>query len=220
MRYTQATGLLLPDLQTTVSRLLTGFEVIPPHRKELLRDLSKFIDNGIKQGKGARLNFVCTHNSRRSQISQLWAQASAYYFGIPGIECFSGGTEATEFDIRAVEAMRAVGFRIDLANSGEGNSRYEVHFAQNANPLIAFSKRYDDPYSPVADFAAVMTCSHADENCPVIPGAAARFAVMYDDPKAFDNTLQEKTKYRECVDRIGREILYAFSLVAGHVEIQ
>ena len=67
--------------------------------------------------------------------------------------------------------------------------------------------------NPEKDFAAVMTCSHADEHCPFIPGATARIALTYDDPKDFDDTPLESEKYRERVMQIGREILYAFSQV-------
>jgi arsenate reductase len=58
-----------------------------------------------------------------------------------------------------------------------------------------------------------MTCTHADENCPLVAGADVRISLPYDDPKAFDNTPLEAAKYTERVHEIGREILYAFSLV-------
>lgn len=108
--------------------------------------------------------------------------------------------------------MREAGFNILQPTGGE-NPRYEVRFAEGASPVLAFSKRYDDPFNPSADFAAIMTCSHADENCPVVRGAIARFALAYDDPGEFDNTPEEQAAYRDRVRQIGTEMLYGFSKV-------
>jgi arsenate reductase (thioredoxin) len=203
---------LLPSLTGTAAQLTTEFDLISDERKSTLDELTQFIRHKIKAGQEVWLNFICTHNSRRSHISQLWAQAAAHYYGIPDIACFSGGTEATAFNPRAVKAMREAGFNITQKTHGE-NPVYEVTFADDAAPLKVFSKRYDDPFNPDGDFAAIMTCSHADENCPLVLGASARIALHYNDPKDFDDTPQEATKYWERVREIGREILYAFSRV-------
>ncbi|MCK4776283.1 MAG: protein-tyrosine-phosphatase, partial [Candidatus Krumholzibacteria bacterium] len=63
------------------------------------------------------------------------------------------------------------------------------------------------------DFCAVMTCSQADKNCPVVVGASMRVAIPYDDPKAFDGTDQEAANYDERCRQISREMLYLFSAV-------
>jgi arsenate reductase len=128
------------------------------------------------------------------------------------VETFSGGTEATAFNPRAVKAMQETGFDIVTKKDGQ-NPVYEVKYSNEAAPLTIFSKKYDDPFNPNKNFAAVMTCSHADENCPLVVGAAARIALTYNDPKDFDGTPQEAAKYSERVHEIGREILYAFSQV-------
>ena len=107
--------------------------------------------------------------------------------------------------------MSDAGFQIVTIKSGD-NPLFEVRYADGADPVIAFSKRYDDPFNP-EQFAAVMTCSHADNNCPFIPGAMDRFALTYDDPKDFDGTPLEQIKYDERVREIGREMLYVFSKV-------
>jgi arsenate reductase len=185
---------------------------ISAERKETLQQLTRFVQDKVKSGKPVYLNFICTHNSRRSHISQLWAQAAAHYYGIENVFCFSGGTEATAFNPRAVKAMQDAGFSITKTKEGE-NSVYEVKFAEGAVPVTAFSKKYDDPFNHNKDFAAIMTCSQADENCPLVLGASGRIALTYDDPKEFDGTPQEEVRYAERVDQIGREIFYAFSLV-------
>ena len=205
---------LLPRLEETVYQLSGEFDQIPAARKELLTKLTGFIKLGRENNLLLNLNFICTHNSRRSHISQLWAQAAAYYYGVHNVRCYSGGTEATAFNPRAVRAVSDAGFEISIIEPGN-NPRYEVRYSQQAEPLTVFSKRYDDAVDSNNSFVAVMTCSHADENCPVVTGAVGRVALTYDDPKDFDDTPLEEVKYRERVHEIGREILYAFSRVAA-----
>ncbi len=209
---TKAINQLLPTLQTTTESLVTRFGSISAERRELLRQLTSFVEKRVQAGQTVYLNFICTHNSRRSHLSQLWAQAAAHYYGIPNVQSYSGGTEATAFNPRAVKAMSEAGFEIVKIKEGE-NPMYEVRFAEGINPVTAFSKVYNDPFNHNKDFAAVMTCSHADENCPLVFGATLRIALTYDDPKEFDGTSQEAEKYKERVEEIGTEILYAFSQV-------
>lgn len=203
---------LLPKLTETVNYFANDFKSISNERKEILSQLTEFIKARIQTGDSINLHFICTHNSRRSHISQLWAQAAALYYNIENVRCFSGGTEATAFNPRAVKAMQEVGFAISQTTQG-ANPVYSVVFSADAIPVIAFSKQYDDAVNPDKNFAAVMTCSHADENCPLILGASARIALTYNDPKDSDGTPKEADVYRERVLEIGREILYAFSKV-------
>jgi arsenate reductase (thioredoxin) len=203
---------LLTLLTPTVEKLIREFDTIPAERKALLQQLVNFIENKIKAAQSVHLNFICTHNSRRSHLSQIWAQAAAHYYRVPNVFCYSGGTEATAFNPRAVKAMQEAGFSITKTKDGE-NPMYEVRFADGAEPVMAFSKKYDDPFNHNQDFAAIMTCSHADENCPLVLGASGRVALTYNDPKEFDGTPLEAAKYSERVHEIGREILFAFSQV-------
>jgi arsenate reductase (thioredoxin) len=203
---------LFSALNKTVGQFEQEFDQIPAERKKILAQLTGFVQHRLDAQLPVYLNFICTHNSRRSHLSQLWAQAAAHYFGVDDVYCFSGGTEATAFNPRAVKAMKDAGFLIEEKNGGD-NPRYEVRFAENAKTLLAFSKKFDDLSNQNTDFAAVMTCSHADDNCPVIAGASARIALTYDDPKNFDGTPLESAKYAERVHEIGREIMFAFSQV-------
>lgn len=204
--------LLLPALHRTVERLARDFDTIPDDRKERLLQLTAFIQQKVAAGKTVNLNFICTHNSRRSHMAQLWAHAAAHHFGLRSVRSFSGGTEATAFNPRAVKAMENLGFRIQKKSTAD-NPVYEVYFSEDAAPLKVFSKKYDAPGNPINDFAAIMTCSHADENCPLIAGAAKRITITYEDPKDSDGTPHEETVYKERALQIGREILYAFSQV-------
>lgn len=199
-------------MQRTVEKLIAEFDQISGERKVIIRELTDFVKKKAAAGEKVQLNFICTHNSRRSHISQIWAQTAAHLYGISNVACFSGGTEATAFNSRAVKAMEQAGFKISVFAPGD-NPVYEVQYAENANALRVFSKKYDDPFNPETDFAAIMTCSHADENCPLVTGASKRIALTYNDPKDFDGTPMEAEKYAERVREIGREILYAFSRV-------
>jgi arsenate reductase len=203
---------VFPALQSKIDQFEKEYDQLPSDRKEILKQLSAFIARKKEAGRKAELNFICTHNSRRSHISQIWAQAASAYYGVENILCYSGGTEATAFNPRAVKAMRDVGFDI-IQTDDSSNPRYEVRFSETEKPLIAFSKVYCDPFNPSTGYAAVMTCSHADENCPLVVGAETRISLPFNDPKDFDGTLQEATKYHERVLEIGREICYAFSLI-------
>lgn len=145
-------------------------------------------------------------------MSQIWAQTAAEYFNVPKIHCYSGGTEATAFNPRAVKAIKKFGFEIDQKDESE-NPVYFVHFLDGKEPLQCFSKVYDDKFNPQKDYTAIMTCSHADENCPIVFGADNRFPIRYDDPKEFDNTDFEEVKYLERFEQIGIEMLYVFGKV-------
>jgi arsenate reductase len=192
----------------TIEHLTHEFEIIPPGRKQILKGISDFIDSH----KVANIIFICTHNSRRSHIARVWAQMAASYFNISNVYAYSGGTEATAFNPRAVGALRKIGFRIE-EKVGGSNPRYNVRYSDQHPGFEVFSKKYSDLENPQENFAAIMTCTHADENCPVVTGASTRISLPYDDPKDFDGTSLETIKYEERSLEIGREILYAFSQI-------
>ena len=182
---------------------------IPSERKKVLRQVSDYIREKREEEKTAKLTFICTHNSRRSTLSQIWAAVFAHYYEIAGVESFSGGTEATAFNPRAVAAIERAGFRVE--NKEGENPHYRVYFSDKLEPLECFSKTYDDPFNPQKDFAAVMTCSDADQNCPFIPGASKRISLPYRDPKESDGTPQESDVYDERCRQIAMEMAYVMS---------
>lgn len=182
-------------------------------RKEQIEMLVTYMKDCLQQGKPLRLNFICTHNSRRSQLSQVWAQTAADYFNIP-LQSYSGGVEETAFNERAVASLQRFGFQVN--KRGHANPVYFVFHTEDSRPMIAFSKIYDNPINPHQQFAAVMTCSHADENCPFIPGASARIPLRYEDPKAFDDSPEESIQYDERSAQIGSELFYAFESLSSY----
>jgi arsenate reductase (thioredoxin) len=200
---------LYPILQNSVEQAKAL--PISEERKAILQVLIDYIQNKITLNQKINLNFICTHNSRRSQFSQIWGKVAAAYYGI-NIQSFSGGVEVTAFNERAVESIKRLGFKV--SQQGEVNPKYFVFYSDDENPIVAFSKVYDDTANAPSGFAAIMTCSHADENCPFIPGAEARIPVRYEDPKAFDDTDQEANMYDTRSLQIASELLYVFSKIS------
>jgi len=185
---------------------------IPEERKAILETLTDYIQDKVHQQEEVRLNFICTHNSRRSHLAQVWAQLMANYFGIPKVFTYSGGTEATAMFPSVGDTLKEQGFKIEILSEGT-NPVYAIAFDENSHPVIGFSKTFDNPFNPVSGFAAIMTCSQADEGCPFIAGAEKRIPLNYDDPKAFDHTPHQTEKYRERSIQIATELFYVFSKI-------
>jgi len=191
---------------------MTEFGSIARTRRPELMGLARYVEGELRAGKPADLTFICTHNSRRSHMAQIWAQTAASLFKLAGVRTFSGGTEATAFNERAVRAIRNAGCLVE-ENGRNENPRYLVRFSGDADPIMCYSKLYDDPSNPRQDFCAVMTCSQADEACPVVLGASQRISLPYEDPKEYDGTENEQQKYEERCAEIAREMIYVFSHV-------
>ena len=185
---------------------------ISDERKVVLLPLVNYIQEKVNAGESIRLHFICTHNSRRSHLSQIWAQTMAYHVGLKNVSCYSGGTEATAIFIKVLETLTLQGFQV-LRLSGNENPVVAVKFAANENPILCFSKTYDHPFNPSTQFGAVMTCSNADEGCPIVVGSEARFPIKYDDPKAYDGTPLQTEKYAERSLDIAREMWWVFSQI-------
>jgi protein-tyrosine-phosphatase len=205
-------------LSAYVALRAAEFDDIPSKRKSTLQALAQYVAARKSAGETVKLTFICTHNSRRSQMAQLWAAVAAAHYGIDRVETFSGGTEVTAFNPRAVAALERAGFEIvktdeSTSASDTENPRYRVLFASRGQPLVCFSKKCDSIPISTADFCAVMTCSEADQNCPVIPGAAARISLPYVDPKLSDGTPEETATYDARSAQIACEMLYVFSLI-------
>ena len=197
-------------IKKVISELKT--DVIAEERKLVLQPLINFVQDKVDANKTANINFICTHNSRRSHLSQIWAQTMANHFNINNVTTYSGGTEATAMFPKVGETLTKQGFEIQKIADVK-NPIYAIKFDDNSHPIIAFSKKYDDEFNPVSEFAAIMTCSHADGNCPFIEGAEKRIPITYEDPKLFDDTEQQAEKYEARSLQIATEMLYIFSQI-------
>ncbi len=198
-------------------KIESKIQSLPPYsiseeRKNILQPLVDYIQFKHSNQQEIRLNFICTHNSRRSHLSQVWTQAMASYFNIKNVFCYSGGTEATAMFPMAAQTLEKSGFQIKTIAEGS-NPIYSIKYSTNSHPIIGFSKTYDDKFNPQSDFAAILTCSSADVGCPFIAGAEKRIPITFEDPKAFDNTPQQAEKYEERSNQIASELFYVFSQI-------
>lgn len=203
---------MLENLSKTISSIAEI--AVSEERKETLQPLLEYIQNKVDNHQEVRLNFICTHNSRRSHLAQIWAQTMAFQFGIKNVFCYSGGTEATAMFPKVAETLSNQGFQIQKL-SEEQNPVYAIKFAANQHPIICFSKAYFDDFNPKNNFAAILTCNNADEGCPMVFGAEARIPIKYDDPKAFDGTPEMNEKYLERSMQIASEMYSIFSKITS-----
>lgn len=188
------------------------FENISNDRKNILQPLIDYIQGKVNSKKPVNLNFICTHNSRRSHLAQVWAQFAAAYYNIPNINCYSGGTAETALFPKVAETLENQGLQI-LKIADSINPIYAIKFDENCLPIIGFSKKYNDAFNPISNFAAILTCSQADEGCPFISGAEKRIPITYEDPKISDGTLQQTEVYKQRSIQIATEMMYIFSQI-------
>lgn len=202
--------ILFPEIENTINTF--NFETISEERSSILQPLIDFIQFKVETNSQVRLNLICTHNSRRSHLSQVWAQTAAAHFNIKNVYCYSGGTEATAMFPLVSKTLAKQGFQIKIISEGN-NPIYSIKFSENEHPVIGFSKTFDNDFNPKSEFAAIMTCSSADKGCPFIAGAEKRIPITFEDPKAFDNTPQQAEKYEERSLQIANEMFYVFSKI-------
>jgi arsenate reductase (thioredoxin) len=201
--------MLNTELQTYVQTILA--DEVPEERQVVLQSVVDFIQQKRAAQSPILLNFICTHNSRRSHLGQVWAALAAYYYGVSGVLTFSGGTDSTACNPRTIAALQRAGWEAIALSEGT-NPVYALRYTNHAPACICFSKTWGHPMNPQGDFAAIMTCSDADENCPYIPGAT-RLSVRYVDPKRFDDTPEEAAGYDTRCRQIAREMLWVFEQV-------
>lgn len=200
------------SLKEYVSTITTEFGQILDERKKTLIDLGNFIIEDKQKSNKVLLTFICTSNSRRSHLSQVWMQTATIYYGIDSVFTFSGGTEATEVNKRAIEALKRAGFTVSRAGT-DYNSPYSLTPGSGSGNWMLYSKKYSNVQNPKSDFIAVMVCSEADKSCPVVPGAEGRIGLPYEDPKYYDNTPSEQQKYDETCRLIARELFFVADYV-------
>jgi len=105
----------------------------------------------------ARVLFLCTHNSARSQMAEgLLRRLAGDRF-----EVASAGTEARGVNPLAVRAMAEIG--VDLRG----------HTSKTLDRLLG--ERWD---------YVITVCDNANESCPVFPGRVTRLHWSFDDPSA------------------------------------
>lgn len=201
---------MYPKLKETISCILKS--EVNQGRRITLQPLIDYIQHKRNLNQDIHINFICTHNSRRSHLSQVWAQVAAAYYTITNVYCYSGGTEETALFPTIADTLNNAGFEVHTI-SGGSNPVYAFKYMENVPPIISFSKRHDDTYNPQSAFAAVMTCSQADIGCPFIVGAEIRIPITYADPKVSDGTNQQTKTYKKRSLEIASEMFYVFSQI-------
>lgn len=199
------------EIVETIDRIASN-PGIGEGRKAVLQPLIDFVQEKATRGSVINLNFICTHNSRRSHFAQVWAQVASAYFRVPDVYCYSGGTEETALFPKVAETLAHQGFSV-FKVAGMGNPVYAIKYSEHALPIVGFSKKYDSPFNPASAFAAIMTCSQADVGCPFIAGAEKRIPITYDDPKVSDGTLAQTSVYAARSLQIAAEMYYVFSMI-------
>lgn len=211
---TSESGALSPALRAYLKQAESEMTAIPAERAEAIRRIAVAVADKVNSDEAAQLVYICTHNSRRSHMSQAFAIAAAQYYGVEGTAAYSGGTEATAFNPRAIRALQEAGFDIQApADAGE-NPVYTLRPGPQAEAHTFFSKKFADASNPQSGFIAVLTCSEADKTCPIVPGASLRVSLPYEDPKAMDNTPAEAEAYRTRARQIAAEELLLFKTVS------
>ncbi|QNL48778.1 protein-tyrosine-phosphatase [Olivibacter sp. SDN3] len=185
---------------------------VSEERKAILQPLIDYVRQKANSGADINLNFICTHNSRRSHFAQIWAQVAGAYFNIPNVHSYSGGTEETALFPKVAETLTNQGFTI-FKIAETDNPVYAIKYGDNDLPIIGFSKQYDSSFNPASAFVAIMTCSQADGGCPFIAGAEKRIPITFEDPKISDGTPEQSKVYAERSLQIATEMCYVFSMI-------
>jgi len=194
-----------------LSRLEEQSKDISSARREDLDKLAAIITEDLVKGDSV-VKFICTHNSRRSQVAEFMLDVLSREYGLK-ITALSAGTEATAFEPRMVNAIKNQGF--PLIEYGNKPNPLYIYRIKN-DDLYYFSKRYDEQLIDYGESIIVTVCGDANENCPVIPGTLKRFHLGYEDPKKSDGSDHESETYKKKVLEIGSEILYLVKAIAGN----
>lgn len=185
--------------------------LINENRKQNLFKIAEAIAKEYAKSELVNLNFICTYNSRRSQLAQVWSFFAAQYFKL-NINSFSGGIEVTTFNRSSIKTLQKAGFYFQILNFSHQNPTYEISFEGSKKYMLGFSKLYDDLYNP-SNFIAITTCAIADKNCYCMASSNQHFLLPYEDPKKADGTLRQEEVYMQINTQIAAEIYCIFSYV-------
>lgn len=207
--------LIINSMNTLLNSTIEALDLstLSKDRKNILDLLVAFVQEKRTAQVPVKLHFICTHNSRRSHLSQIWAQAMAAYYNVPNVLSYSGGTEATALYPMVVKTLAKQGFEIHPVSEGV-NPVYSIHYSESGLALLGFSKTLDHAVNPSNGFVAIMTCDAADQDCPFIAGADQRIGLTYKDPKVSDGTPQQESVYLERSIQIATELKYVFSRIS------
>ena len=200
-------------LTTYIKKVILDIDKISNKRKKPLLEIVDYVKQGSLNKNRANITFICTHNSRRSQLAQCWGIASSQYYNLKNINFFSGGMEITSFNINALNALKRSGFIID--QKGQKEQTYLLKTSKNYDGQKFYSKRYDYKSNPQIKFLAIMTCSDADKKCPIVKGADKKIFLPYQDPRVSDGSGLEESVYDQSCYTIAQEMFYLMKKTRG-----
>jgi protein-tyrosine-phosphatase len=225
-------------LRVRAGKLAVESHLIPEERRIQLKALAALLQPQVSTSNNATVDteggapvrasvvFVGTHNSRRSQLAEVWLRAAAVYYQLANINVSSAGIETTELSQAMAAALSQAGFFLRRSRGclrrwcsrrkDDGNDDMQPHYhcatgwlgEQRLPDVELFSKGLNHPSLPSTDFVAVLVCNSADSACPLIFGTRARILLPYEDPKQHDGTPDASAAYEAAVDIIGREMLF------------
>lgn len=187
-------------------------QLISEERKALLNSVVEYIVNNAQASKVSHLVFVCTHNSRRSQMAQFWAHYLSDHYGLR-INAYSGGTEVTALAPQAAKVIEELGINYTVDHKSSSNPTYQFKMDPGNKDIELYSKLFTEITESLTAFASLMCCAQAEESCPFVPGTELRISLNYQDPKRADGTANEAAAYHNCLILIGSEINYILSEV-------
>tara|TARA_B100001079_G_scaffold142196_1_gene121790 strand:+ start:344 stop:916 length:573 start_codon:yes stop_codon:yes gene_type:complete len=138
--------------------------------------------------------FLCTHNSRRSQLCQVWGSILSKIYNID-LKFNSAGTEKTEVHKTIFYCFSNVGIEIKDSKIFYGDLSLSLH-----------SKVLEEIQSD--KFISIMTCSDAEKSCPSDSRSIRNISMIYQDPKIFDDTEKEREEYSKTSKLIAEELNY------------
>lgn len=207
---------LFPEVRDYLDSLSAVAFDADESRAIAIRSVADWLRSKLQTEGKASVIIICTGNSRRSVFGAILGNTLAEYLGMQ-VNFKSAGTKPTAVNSRSIKALREIGFQFEPVGreatrglSNELNPIYSVQWSANpSSQVLEFSKCLADPSLPKAGFAAIMVCDEASETCPLVPGAAIRVSMPFDDPRIADGQVREEVAYRKSRDEIGRVLICA-----------
>lgn len=129
----------------------------------------------------ARVLFVCTHNSARSQMAEALMRHTAG----DQFQVYSGGSHPTHIHPDAIRSMDALG--IDIRG-------------QQSKDLSQFEGQTFD--------TVITVCDRAREICPVFPGEAEQIHWGFPDPARIENAANRRRAFDHIAQQLTTRIDY------------
>ena len=200
--------LLSPQLHQLLKQLGKEREHISGTRIAKLRRIADVISIGLREANPLTVVFVCTHNSRRSQLAELWFRTLSTVYGLEDITVASAGTEATAFNEKMIHALELAGFEFQISGNSNNPTYHQLTADHNITGPPMYSKTLEQAFTRPVHGVAIMVCDSAADVCPHVPNIRYRAELLYKDPKISDDTPEEAAVYDARVREIGREMLF------------